>query len=59
MPGKAGNPAIVLIVVGIATCIFITCTVLDKMLFVQVNRLFKYIKFEKIQGVVDSYLYIE
>ena len=57
MPGVAGNPALLLIVVGIATCIFITYTAFDKMLFVQANKLFKHIKFEKTQSVVDSYLY--
>lgn len=59
MPEKSGNFAIVLIIFGVALGIFIICTIIDKILFVQLNKLLKYIKFEKIQTTIDSYLYTE
>lgn len=57
MPEKAESQAIVLVIIGVALGIFVICTILDKILFVQASKLLKYIKFEKIQDVVDSYLY--
>ena len=57
MPEKAESQAIILVIIGVAFGIFVICTILDKILFVQVSKLLKYIKFEKIQGVIESYLY--
>jgi hypothetical protein len=59
MPEKAENPEIVLIILGISLSIFIICTMLDKVLFIQLKKLLKHIMFEKIQDVVNSYLYTE
>lgn len=57
MPEKAESQAIVLVIIVVTLGIFVICTILDKILFVQVSKFLKYIKFEKIQGVVESYLY--
>lgn len=57
MTNKAESQVIVLVIIGVAIVIFAICTILDKLLFVQVSRLFKCIKFEKAQAIVDSYLY--
>ena len=57
MPNKAESQVIVLVIIGIAVVIFAICTILDKLLFVQISKLFKCIKFEKAQAIVNSYLY--
>ena len=57
MPEKAESQAIVLVTIVVTLGIFVICTILDKILFVQASKFLKYIKFEKIQGVVESYLY--
>ena len=56
MPGHAGSVFVIPLIPFVAILIFVSCAVVDKLTYKQLDRLLKKVKFLKLQKMIDEFL---